>query len=233
MVLLPNMVLQVQDLKANRATWRGFDFTEDDLYDSEGRLVRAGTGQKYRAHFWSTVGGDNPIPGSPPAVANLPPGAEQVTSADMVAPGGGRKRPSALDVWLTPQHYPGIQLYESQQLTRLSTCLIWATLLDARSLPTTVLALTVVRQVRERVRRDHCDDPPSEDLWTGQPDGARRCRLWRRPGDHDQQPAKGNAITADACPARRTHEHGGRMPSTADACPARRTQCMHSSLTLR
>ena len=100
----------VKDLKANKADWRGYDFTEDDLFDKEGNLRRPGTGQKYRAHFWSTVSGDNPIPGSPPAVPNLPAGAED----DLVALGGGTKRPSALDIWLTPMQYPGIQLYQSE-----------------------------------------------------------------------------------------------------------------------
>ena len=100
----------VKDLKADNAWWRGFDFTEEDMHDKDGNITRRSTGQKYRAHFWSTVGGDNPIPGSPPEVPNLPAGAED----DLVALGGGTKRPSALDIWLTPMQYPGIQLYQSE-----------------------------------------------------------------------------------------------------------------------
>ena len=100
----------LKDLKANNAWWRGYDFTEDDLYDKDSVLVRPGTGQKYIAEFWKTVGGDNPIPGSPPKVPNLPAGAED----DLIALGGGTKRPSAFDIWLTPMQYPGIQLYQSE-----------------------------------------------------------------------------------------------------------------------
>ena len=56
------------------------------------------------------VGGNNPIPGRPPAIPNLPEGAKD----DLVVLDGGKRRPSALDIWLTPHHYPGIQLFQSE-----------------------------------------------------------------------------------------------------------------------